>query len=73
VSRSRRHSKTYKKMDDADLKFFLELDEKYKFLVNEKKIEKTDGFLVVEWCPRINIENVYLPKTGNQVMLGVPG
>jgi len=50
VSRSRRHSKTYKKMDDADLKFFLELNEKYKFLVNEKKIEKTDGFLVVEWC-----------------------
>jgi hypothetical protein len=42
-------------MDDADLKFFLELDEKYKFLVNEKKIEKTDRFLVVEWCPRIKI------------------
>jgi hypothetical protein len=57
-----------KKMDDGDFKFFLDLDEKYKFLVNEKNIQKTDGFLVVEIVPQDqNIENVYLPKTGDQV------
>ena len=57
-----------KKMDDGDFKFFLELDEKYKFLVNEKNIQKTDGFLVVEIVPPDqNVENVYLPKTGDQV------
>ena len=57
-----------KKMDDGDFKFFLDLDEKYKFLVNEKNIQKIDGFLVVEIVPQDqNIENVYLPKTGDQV------
>jgi len=57
-----------KKMDDGDFKFFLELDEKYKFLVNEKNIQKTDGFLVVEIVPPDqSVENVYLPKTGDQV------
>jgi len=57
-----------KKMDDGDYKFFLDLDEKYKFLVNDKNIQKTDGFLVVEIVPQDqNIENVYLPKTGDQV------
>ena len=57
-----------KKMDDGDFKFFLDLDEKYKFLVNDKNIQKTDGFLVVEIVPQDqNIENVYLPKTGDQV------
>ena len=36
--------------------------------MNDKKIQKTDGFLVVEIVPQDqNIENVYLPKTGDQV------
>ena len=33
-----------KKMDDGDYKFFLNVDEQFKFLVNEKNDEKTDGF-----------------------------
>ena len=37
-----------KKMDDGDYKLFLNLDEKFKFLTNEKNNEKTDGFMVVE-------------------------
>ena len=37
-----------KKMDDGDYKLFLNLDEKFKFLANEKNNEKTDGFMVVE-------------------------
>ena len=40
-----------KKMDDGDYKFFLKVDEQFKFLVNEKNDEKTDGFLVVEIVP----------------------
>lgn len=57
-----------KKMDDGDYKFFLNLDEQFKFLVNEKNNEKTDGFLVVEIVPPDqNIQGVYLPKDGDQV------
>ena len=40
-----------KKMDDGDYKLFLNLDEKFKFLTNEKNNEKTDGFMVVEMVP----------------------
>ena len=61
-------------MDEADLKFFLELDEKYKFLVNEKKIEKNWWIFSSRIVPQDqNIENAYLPKIGDQVMFGVPG
>lgn len=57
-----------KKMDDGDYKFFLNLDEQFKFLVNEKNNEKTDGFLVVEIVPPDqNIQGVYLPKDGDHV------
>jgi len=57
-----------KKMDDGDYKFFLDLDKKYDFLLNDKNREKTDGFLVVEIVPKDqDIKGVYLPKTGDQV------
>ena len=57
-----------KKMDDGDYKFFLEVDKKYDFLLNDKNREKTDGFLVVEIVPKDqNIAGVYLPKSGDQV------
>lgn len=57
-----------KKMDDGDYKFFLKLDEQFKFLVNEKNDDKTDGFLVVEIVPPDqDIQGVYLPKDGDNV------
>jgi hypothetical protein len=57
-----------KKMDDGDYKFFLNVDEQFKFLVNDKNNEKTDGFLVVEIVPPDqNIQGVYLPKDGDRV------
>ena len=57
-----------KKMDDGDYKFFLDVDKKYDFLLNDKNREKTDGFLVVEIVPKDqDASGVSLPKTGDQV------
>ena len=57
-----------KKMDDGDYKFFLNVDEQFKFLVNEKNDEKTDGFLVVEIVPPDQGNGgVILPKEGDRV------
>ena len=57
-----------KKMDDGDYKFFLNLDDKSKFLTNEKNNDKTDGFLVVEIVPPDQDNNgVVLPKEGDRV------
>jgi len=57
-----------KKMDDGDYKFLLKLDDKSKFLLNEKNKEKTDGFLVIEVVPKDqDIKNVDLPKSGDKV------
>jgi len=57
-----------KKMDDGDYKFFLKLDDNYKFLINDKNNEKTDGFLVVEVVPKDqDIKSVDLPKEGDKV------
>jgi hypothetical protein len=57
-----------KKMDDGDYKLFLNLDEKFKFLENEKNNEKTDGFMVVEIVPPDQGTNgVILPKEGDHV------
>lgn len=55
-----------KKMDDGDYKFFLKVDEQFKFLVNAKNDEKTDGFLVVEIVPP-HQDGMYLPKDGERV------
>ncbi len=57
-----------KKMDDGDYKFFLDVDKKYDFLVNDKNNQKTDGLLVVEIVPKDqDITDISLPKTGDQV------
>lgn len=57
-----------KKMDDGDFKFFLELDKKFDFLLNEGNTQKTDGLLVVEIVPKDqNIASASLPKTGDKV------
>jgi hypothetical protein len=57
-----------KKMDDGDYKFFLDVDKKYDFLLNDRNREKTDGFLVVEIVPKDqDIAGIHLPKTGDQV------
>ena len=57
-----------KKMDDGDFKFFLKLDDKFKFLTNEKNNDKTDGFLVVEIVPPDQGKSgVILPKEGDRV------
>jgi hypothetical protein len=57
-----------KKMDDGDYKFLLKLDDKYKFLINDKNEEKTDGFLVIEVVPKDqDIKEVDLPKSGDKV------
>jgi hypothetical protein len=55
-----------KKMGDGDYKFFLDVDEQFKFLVNDKNNEKTEGFLVVEIVPP-HQEGMYLPKDGDRV------
>jgi len=55
-----------KKMDDGDYKFFLDVEEQFKFLVNDKNNEKTDGFLVVEIVPP-HQDGMYLPKDGDRV------
>jgi hypothetical protein len=57
-----------KKMDDGDFKFFLKLDDKFKFLTNEKNNDKTDGFLVVEIVPTDQGKSgIILPKEGDHV------
>jgi len=57
-----------KKMNDGDYKFFLNVDKKYDFLLNDKNREKTDEFLVVEIVPKDqHIPDVYLPKSGDHV------
>jgi hypothetical protein len=57
-----------KRMDDGDYKFFLKLDEKFKFLANEKNNAKTNGFMVVEIVPLDQGTNgVILPKDGDHV------
>jgi hypothetical protein len=62
-----------KKMDDGDYKFFLNLDDKFKFLTNEKNNDKTDGFLVVEIVPPDQGKNgVVLPKEGDRVHVWGP-
>ena len=55
-----------KKMDDGDYKLFLDVDEQFKFLVNDKNKEKTEGFLVVEIVPP-HQQGMYLPKEGDRV------
>ena len=57
-----------KKMDDGDFKFFLKLDDKFKFLTNEKNNDKTDGFMVVEIVPPDQGKSgIILPKEGDHV------
>ena len=57
-----------KKMNDGDYKFFLDVDDKYKSLVNDVNKEKTEGSLVVEVVPKDqDISTVYLPKEGDKV------
>jgi len=57
-----------KEMEDGDFKFFLRLDDKFKFLTDEKTGEKTDGFLVVEIVPPDQGKSgIILPKEGDQV------
>jgi len=57
-----------KKMDDGDYKFFLNLDDQFKFLTNEKNNDKTDGFLVVEIVPPDQGKSgIILPKEGDRV------
>src|SRR6188768_1530237 len=57
-----------KKMDDGDFKFFMKLDDKFKFLTNEKNNDKTDGFLVVEIVPPDQGKSgIIFPKEGDHV------
>ena len=57
-----------KKMDDGDYKFLLNVEDKYKYLLNEKNDGKTDGYLVVEIVPPDQGKSgVILPKEGDQV------
>jgi hypothetical protein len=57
-----------KKMDDGDYKFLLNVEDKYKYLLNEKNNDKTDGYLVVEIVPPDQGKSgVFLPKEGDHV------
>ena len=55
-----------KKMDDGDYKFFLDVEQPFKFLVNDKNKDETEGFLVVEIVPP-HQDGMYLPKDGDRV------
>jgi hypothetical protein len=56
-----------KKTDDGDYKFFLNIDDPFEFLVNEKNNDKTEGFLVVEIIPADQNSVGTLPKEGDHV------
>jgi len=57
-----------KKMNDGDYKFLLNVEDKYKYLLNEKNNEKTDGYLIVEIVPPDQGKSgVLLPKEGDHV------
>ena len=57
-----------KKMDDGDYKFLLNVEDKFKYLLNEKNNDKTDGYLVVEIVPPDQGKSgVILPKEGDRV------
>jgi dGTP triphosphohydrolase len=57
-----------KKMDDGDYKFLLDVEDKYKYLLNEKNDDKTDGFLVVEIVPPDqDSKDIVLPDSGDKV------
>lgn len=59
-----------KKMDDGDYKFLLDVEDKYKYLLNEKNAGKTDGYLVVEIVPPDqDSNNMVLPVEGDKVHL----
>jgi hypothetical protein len=59
-----------KKMNDGDYKFLLDVDDKYKYLLNEKNDGKTDGYLVVEIVPPDqDSKDILLPKEGDTVHL----
>ena len=55
-----------KKMDDGDYKFFLDVEQPFRFLVNDKNKDETEGFLVVEIVPP-HQDGMYLPKDGDRV------
>jgi len=55
-------------MDDGDYKFLLDVEDKYKYLLNEKNDDKTDGYLVVEIVPPDqDSKNIVLPDSGDKV------
>ena len=57
-----------KKLDNGNYLVFLSLDEQFKFLLNEKNIEETEGLLVVEIAPQDQtIPGVFLPVDGDRV------
>ena len=57
-----------KKMDDGDYKFLLDVEDKYKFLLNKENDDKTDGYLIVEIVPPDQDKNgIILPKEGDHV------
>jgi hypothetical protein len=57
-----------KKMDDGDYKFLLDVEDKYKYLLNEKNDDKTDGYLVVEIVPPDqDSKDIVLPDSGDKV------
>jgi len=56
-----------KKMDDGDYKFFLNLDEQFKFPVNQKNKDKTDSLVVEIVPPDQDTNGVILPKEVDHV------
>ena len=50
--------KHVQEMPDGDYKFFLKVDKEYKSLLNKDNKKNTDGNLVVEVVPDINILNM---------------
>ena len=57
-----------KKLDNGHFVFFLDLDQQFKFLLNDRNIQETAGLLVVEIVPQDQtIPGVFLPVDGDRV------
>jgi len=57
-----------KKLDNGHFVFFLDLDQQFKFLLNDRNNQETAGLLVIEIVPQDQtIPGVFLPADGDRV------
>ncbi len=58
------------KVSDGDYKFHLELKSKYKYLLNDGNLKKTNGMLIIEVIPKDQgSKSLELPNNNDQIVL----